>query len=245
MELAFIREMFDAIAPRYDFLNRLLSLRQDVVWRRTLIRALNLPEHAVVLDAACGTGDVILEITRRAARPRLLVGADFAPEMLKLARRKIRNEAPAAPIRLAAADALHPPFSAGVFDAATIAFGIRNIMDREAALRAFFTCLKPGGQVGVLELATPARKFFRDLYLLYFTRILPRIGALFSRHFSAYTYLPASVIQFPPPEIFAAVMARAGFENIRWRRLSFGVATIHIGRKPKMASDLNQKRRIP
>lgn len=237
MELDFIREMFDAIAPRYDFLNRLLSLRQDVVWRRMLIRALHLPEQAAVLDVACGTGDVLLETANQARHPAMLAGVDFAPAMLKLAARKLtRRTAPGGKIgpriHLAAANALHLPFAPETFDAVTIAFGIRNIMDRETALRCFFDCLKPGGQVGILELATPTNRFFLALYLRYFTRILPLIGAFFSKHLKAYDYLPASVIHFPTPENFAATLRRAGFANIRWRRLSLGIATIHIGQKP-------------
>lgn len=235
MELDFVREMFDAIAPRYDFLNRLLSLRQDVVWRRALIRALNLPAQAAVLDVACGTGDVLGEIAKQARQPALLAGADFAPEMLKLAMLKLNMQNPGKAkhhVHLLAANALRLPFPPDTFDAITIAFGIRNIMDRESAMGGFLNCLKPGGQAGILELATPANKFFLRLYLLYFTRILPLIGAFFSRHMKAYDYLPASVIHFPPPDQFAAVMRQSGFEDVRWRRLSLGIATIHIGRKP-------------
>jgi len=237
MELEFIREMFDAIAPWYDFLNRLLSLRQDVVWRRTLISALDLPDNAAVLDVACGTGDVLMEIAKQARHPALLAGADFAPEMLrlamlKLARRKLSEGKTGARVRLVAANALRLPFAPNTFDAITIAFGIRNIMDRESALGGFLNCLKPGGQVGILELATPSSRFLLTLYLFYFTRILPMIGAFFSKHVKAYDYLPASVIHFPPPDQFAATLRRTGFENIRWRRLTLGIATIHIGRKP-------------
>lgn len=232
MELDFIKEMFDSIAPRYDFLNRLLSLRQDVYWRRTMISALRLPQHAAVLDVACGTGDVLIEILNQTDSPGLLAGVDFAPEMLKLAHRKLAQPPTRSAVSLIAGNALYLPFAPGSFDAITIAFGIRNIMDRETALRRFFHCLKPGGRVAVLELATPANPFFLSLYLFYFSRILPFIGALFSKHLKAYDYLPASVINFPPPEKFAAVMKQAGFDKIQWRRLTLGIATIHIGQKP-------------
>lgn len=232
MELDFIKEMFDSIAPRYDFLNRLLSLRQDIYWRRTMITALDLPDNASVLDVACGTGDVLLEILSRMENRKLIIGADFAPEMLKLAKIKILEANPGPNVQLIAGNALHLPFLPNSFDAITIAFGIRNIMDRESALTSFFKCLKPGGKVAVLELATPANKTLLSLYLFYFSKILPIIGAFFSKHLKAYDYLPASVINFPTPDKFAAIMKQAGFTEIKWRRLTMGIATVHIGQKP-------------
>jgi len=216
MELDFIKEMFDAIAPQYDFLNRLLSL----------------PENASVLDVACGTGDVLIEILNRPGNQKLIVGADFAPEMLKLAKIKLLRENPRPDVQLIAGNGLHLPFAPNTFDAVTIAFGIRNIMDRESTLACFLKCLKPGGKVAVLELATPKNKLFLSLYLFYFSKILPMIGAFFSKHLKAYDYLPASVINFPQPDKFAAIMKQAGFRQIKWRRLTMGIATVHIGQKP-------------
>ncbi|MBC2714878.1 MAG: bifunctional demethylmenaquinone methyltransferase/2-methoxy-6-polyprenyl-1,4-benzoquinol methylase UbiE [Desulfobacteraceae bacterium] len=231
MELDFIKEMFDSIAPRYDFLNRLLSLRQDVYWRRTMISALDLPDNATVLDVACGTGDVLIEILNQTGNQKLVVGADFAPEMLKQAKIKLLRENFSPDIQLIAGNALYLPFAPDTFDAVTIAFGIRNIMDRKSALSNFFNCLKSGGKLAVLELATPGSKFFLSLYLFYFSRILPLIGAFFSKHMKAYDYLPASVINFPPPDKFAAIMKQAEFTKIKWRRLTMGIATVHIGHK--------------
>ena len=232
MELEFIKEMFDAIAPRYDFLNRLLSLRQDIYWRRYMITALHLPQAPVILDVACGTGDVLVEITDQRPNPELVVGADFAPQMLVLAKDKLIRKHLDGRVHLLAGNGLALPFPSGIFDAVTIAFGIRNIMDRESALTGFFDCLKPGGKLAVLELATPSHPFFLSLYLFYFSRILPLIGAFFSKHLKAYNYLPASVLNFPPPKAFAAIMKQAGFAKIRWRRLTFGIATLYIGQKP-------------
>lgn len=232
MELEFIKEMFDAIAPRYDFLNRLLSLRQDIYWRRYMITALHLPQAPVILDVACGTGDVLVEITDQRPNPQLVVGADFAPQMLVLAKEKLIRKHLDGRVHLLAGNGLALPFPPGIFDAVTIAFGIRNIMDRESALAGFFDCLKPGGKLAVLELATPSHPFFLSLYLFYFSRILPLIGAFFSKHLKAYNYLPASVLNFPPPKEFAAIMKQAGFAGIRWRQLTFGIATLYIGQKP-------------
>ncbi len=232
MELDFIKEMFDSIAPRYDFLNRLLSIRQDIYWRRTMITALDLPDNATLLDVACGTGDVLIEILNQPGNQKLIIGADFAPQMLKLAQIKLLRKNIGNRVQLIVGNGLHLPFPPATFDAVTIAFGIRNIMDREAALKNFLKCLKPGGKLAVLELATPRNKFFLSLYLFYFSKILPVIGAFFSNHLKAYDYLPASVIHFPPPAEFAAIMKQAGFERIKWRRLTMGIATVHIGQKP-------------
>lgn len=233
MELLFIKDMFDAIAPRYDFLNRLLSLRQDVAWRRRMIAALRLPENGAVLDMACGTGDVLVEIAAQRPNHGPLIGADFAPQMLAIAKDKLARKGLDARVHLLAGNGLRPPFPPDTFDAVTIAFGIRNIMDREAALAGFLACLKPGGKLAVLELATPGHPFLLSLYLFYFSRILPLIGAFFSRHLKAYDYLPASVLNFPKPSAFAAVMTQAGFTGVKWRPLTFGIATLFIGQKPE------------
>ena len=231
-ELDFVRDMFDRIAPRYDFLNRLLSLRQDVYWRRAMAAALALSSGAQVLDAACGTADVSLEMVRQAGGSVTVIGIDFAPEMLRLATPKIKQAQPAGTICLAAADAFHLPFRPGGFDAVTIAFGIRNIQDKETVLRRFREQLKPGGRLAVLELGTPATGPMRSAYLFYFNRLLPFIGRFFSSHNFAYSYLPQSVARFPTAERFAAMMYRAGFRNVRYRRLTLGITVLFVGEKP-------------
>jgi len=232
MELGFIKDMFNSIAPRYDFLNRLLSLRRDVYWRREMIKALWTPQNGIILDAACGTGDVMIELLKQKPQLHQVMGIDFAPEMLKLARKKINSFEAFGKTRLIAGNSLALPFSTGSFDAITIAFGIRNIMDRKAALQEFFHHLKPGGSLAVLELATPTQPILKFLYLAYFKKILPGIGGFFASNAKAYRYLPASVIRFPEPGAFAALMQSAGFQQIRWYRLTMGLCTLHIGIKP-------------
>lgn len=229
-ELPFVREMFDSIAPRYDLLNRLLSLRQDVSWRRKTVAAMTIPGNGRVLDVACGTGDVILEIYRQKGPRVEVTGIDFSPEMLRLAKGKLRNAGTPA-MALLAGDALALPFGRSVFDAVTIAFGIRNIQDKRGALTAFYDRLKPGGMLLVLELATPGPGRLRDAYLAYFQRVLPAIGRLFSKHRFAYTYLPESVTRFPPAERFMALMRDAGFVRVTCRRLTLGIATLFVGCK--------------
>jgi demethylmenaquinone methyltransferase/2-methoxy-6-polyprenyl-1,4-benzoquinol methylase len=235
-ELPFVREMFDRIAPHYDFLNRLLSLRRDVWWRRVLVEALALPRGAKLLDVACGTADVALEIDRRLGSGGVVVGADFSLQMLRSARPKVLDAKGRPRVHLAAADAFAPPFRDGSFDAVTIAFGIRNIQDKATVLARFLDLLKPGGQVAVLELATPEGGMLRNLYLFYFNRLLPLLGRIFSKHSFAYSYLPASVAQFPPAAAFARLMRAAGFEAVRYRKLTLGVAVLFIGRKPQSPS---------
>lgn len=234
LESPAIRHMFETIAPKYDFLNRLLSLRQDVYWRKVLVRAMDIPGTAAVLDAACGTGDVPIEIIRQKGAGVRAAGIDFSINMLALGLEKIQSAGKDRPVYFAAADALDLPFRTAAFDAVTIAFGIRNIQDKQKALKGFYDVLKPGGQVLVLELTTPESRLFLSIYLLYFQKILPLIGKMVSRDNSAYQYLPDSVLQFPNAPAFAGIMASAGFTDVQWRYLTFGVSTLFTGRKPML-----------
>lgn len=228
-EFKFVREMFDNIAPRYDFLNRLLSLRRDVYWRRALVESLELASGETVLDAACGTADVALEIVRSSLGRVKVVGIDFAPEMLRLAAAKIKSKS----ISLVAADAFDLPFNKAGFSAITMAFGIRNIQNKAAVLKHFRQQLKPGGRVAILELAAPTSGPARSAYLFYFNTLLPLIGRFFSKHSFAYRYLPESVANFPTAPEFAALMRRCGFTNIRYRKLTLGIAVLFVGDKPR------------
>ena len=231
-ELPFVREMFDGIAPRYDFLNRLLSMRQDVFWRRATVAALELKPRDRVLDVACGTADVALEVVRQGGAGMSVTGADFSVGMLKPAAAKIRRAGLDASIQLTAADAFALPFRPAAFDAVSMAFGIRNIQNKEAVLRCFYDQLKPGGRVAILELAPPAPGVLRDAYLFYFNRLLPFAGNFFSRHNFAYSYLPASVAKFPEAGVFAAMMRQTGFQNVRYRKMTLGIAVLFVGDKP-------------
>lgn len=231
-ELPFVREMFDSIAPRYDLLNRVLSLRQDVAWRKKMVSTMTIPETGRALDVACGTGDVALEIVRQKGPRVKVTGIDFSPGMLDLAQKKI-NRGKDETISLLAGNALRLPFRNDTFDAVTIAFGIRNIQDKAAALKSFYDCLVPGGRVLILELATPRQTRIRDAYLAYFQKVLPAIGRLFSRHRFAYSYLPDSVARFPTTDVFMSIMADAGFDRITCRRLTLGIANLFVGIRPR------------
>ena len=229
-ELDFVKDMFDRIAPRYDFLNRLLSLHQDTVWRSRMVKAARLEKDGRILDIACGTCDVALEAAFQSKGRARITGLDFSFGMLELGKKKLREQNNRS-IALINGDALLLPFRPGLFDAVFIAFGIRNIMNRQAALNEFFTVLKQGGRLAVLELTTPEKGILRSLYLLYFQKLLPLIGSFFSKDAKAYQYLPDSVLKFPAPVEFAAGMKDAGFKQVRFKQMTFGIVTLFIGVK--------------
>ena len=231
MELGFVRDMFEAIAPRYDFLNRLLSLRQDIVWRRNMVKVMKIPVAGRVLDAACGTGDVAIEINRRKGSEAYVTGIDFSPEMLRLGKSKIQSAIKGNRVELLAADAFALPFKPDTFDAVTIAFGIRNIADKLSVLKIFHDRLKHGGMLLVLELSSPEKGLMLDLYMFYFKKILPQIGWFISKNLKAYQYLPASVLNFPSAVEFAAIMRRAGFCDVQWKKMTLGIVTLYRGLK--------------
>ncbi|BCS98450.1 ubiquinone/menaquinone biosynthesis C-methyltransferase UbiE [Desulfoluna limicola] len=233
VELPFIREMFDAIAPKYDFLNRSLSLYQDVIWRRRAIASLKLGNGRgkKMLDVACGTCDMAIEAVRRTQGRLSVTATDFSFNMLALGKTKVAKEPHGKAIALAQGNGLALPSFEEAYDAVTIAFGIRNIMDRKGALEEFHRCLKEEGRVAVLELTTPTNKLLRGLYLLYFQKVLPIIGGLFSKNKGAYSYLPDSVLKFPSHAEFKAIMTEAGFTDVHARPMTFGIVTLFTGKK--------------
>ena len=226
-----IRDMFDRIAPRYDLLNRLLSLGIDRRWRRFAVRQLNVPKDGMVLDIATGTGDVALEVGRQTDRSVKIVGSDFTQGMLALGREKIAESPYRDRILLVNAPCESIPHPDCVFDGITIAFGIRNVVDRQKGLSEMVRVLKPGGRAVILEFATPRNSFFRAVYFFYFLRVLPWLGGLISQK-SAYQYLPDSVLEFPEREDFSKMMNDAGFVDVRVHDLTGGIAAVHVGTRP-------------
>jgi demethylmenaquinone methyltransferase/2-methoxy-6-polyprenyl-1,4-benzoquinol methylase len=233
-----IRDMFGAVARRYDLLNHLLSGGLDLWWRRRAAAALGLPPGppgALVLDLCAGTGDQAVALSRRGAR---VAAADFCLPMLALARRKFgrpRRRQPhgtAPPPRPLAADALALPFPPGRFAAATVAFGLRNVADLDRALRELAAALAPGGRLAVLEFAVPEAAPLRALYLFYFRRVLPLIGRLLSDSQSAYDYLPSSVLGFPQRQAFLDRMAAAGFADLASLDMAAGIVCLYRGSIP-------------
>ena len=222
--------MFSAIAPRYDFINRLLSAGRDRYWRREAIGATALPPNGHLLDICTGTADMALEAARQFPDARI-VGVDFSRPMIALGVSKIERAGLSDRISLQVAPAEALPFPDHSFDATTVAFGLRNIPDRLRGLREMHRVLRPGGRAVVLEFTTPPSPVFRELYLWYFHRVLPWVGRVVSGHPSAYSYLPASVADFPTPDGLAAWMQEAGYLEVSYRLLTGGIVAIHVGRK--------------
>jgi demethylmenaquinone methyltransferase / 2-methoxy-6-polyprenyl-1,4-benzoquinol methylase len=226
-----IREMFDAVAPRYDLLNRLLSLGIDQRWRAFAVGKLQIPEGGKVLDMATGTGDVALEIASRTPDSVSIVGEDFTQGMLIHGKEKIEKSPYRHRISLVNAPCEAIPHPSGTFDGVTIAFGIRNVVNRLAGLKEMCRVLKPGGRAVILEFSKPRSRVFKALYYFYFRRILPFLGGLLSKR-SAYQYLPDSVLEFPDQESFKALMAEAGFVDLKHYELTFGISTVYVGVRP-------------
>ncbi len=221
----YVREMFRHIAPRYDLLNHALSLNADRRWRRQAIDRLGWEAVPAgrYLDLCAGTLDLAAELANRPGFSGWVVGADFVPAMLAGGRGKSPRALPAT------ADALALPFADASFDGATVGFGVRNLMDLDAGLREAARVIRPGGRLVVLEFTTPSRQPLRGLYLAYFTRVLPWIGRLVSKHRSAYDWLPASVLRFPGPAALGERIRRAGFSPVEWQTLWGGIVALHTG----------------
>ena len=226
-----VRKMFDTIAPRYDLLNRLLSFGIDRQWRRYAVSRLCVPPDGRVLDIATGTCDVALEIASRTHASVQIVGEDFTQGMLVQGQKKLDQSPNGKRITLVNAPCEAIPHPDNCFDAITIAFGIRNVVDRAEGLREMVRVLKPGGRAVILEFSNPRSRLFRNLYYFYFRRLLPAIGGLISQR-SAYQYLPDSVLEFPPQEEFCALMREAGFAAVSFKDLTGGIATVYVGDTP-------------
>lgn len=232
-EPARIAGMFDLVAPRYDLLNHLLSAGLDWRWRRRAIRELGLTGCERVLDMCTGTADLaIAAVSPRRAAAREVVGIDFSGEMLRIGLAKVRRAGLASRIHLVRGDAMRVPLPNQSCDAATVAFGIRNVQDPARAYAEFSRVLRPGGRLAMLEFGMPGHPIVRGAYRWYFRRVLPRIGRLISRHSDAYAYLPASVEEFQTPAAVVAMLRHAGFSTARAVPLLFGVVYLYVADTP-------------
>jgi demethylmenaquinone methyltransferase/2-methoxy-6-polyprenyl-1,4-benzoquinol methylase len=218
--------MFAGIAGRYDLLNHLLSLNIDKRWRRIvaaeLREILDRPD-ALVLDVACGTGDLTIELQRGSSA--IVMGTDFCRPMLTIARQKDSRHS------FIEADAMQLPFGGSSFDALTIAFGLRNLANVRSGLSELYRILRPGGRLAVLEFSDPVIPGFRQLFNFYFSTVLPRIGGAVSGSRGAYEYLPDSVARFPGQKDLAAMMEAVGFTSVKYQNLTGGIAALHSGSK--------------
>jgi demethylmenaquinone methyltransferase/2-methoxy-6-polyprenyl-1,4-benzoquinol methylase len=223
-----VRAMFARIAPRYDLMNRLMTAGRDQAWRRVAARLAAPPAGSLALDLATGTGDLARALLAETG-VRGVVGVDFVEGMLRLGRAKLAAQGERR-VRLLVGDALALPFADGSFGCVASAFLLRNLVDLAAGLAEMARVTAPGGSVVALEITSPTVPGWRQLFRLYFHRVVPAVGALVARSRDAYTYLPRSVDRFVTPAELARLMAVAGLRDVRVRRLGLGTVTIHVGR---------------
>ena len=226
----YVRRIFSEIAPRYDLLNHLLSMNIDRRWRRLALRELAWTQRprGLYLDLCAGTLDVAALLASQAGFGGTVIGADFAEPMLRAGQSKLVSGA----VLPVASDALELPIADGAAAGAIVAFGLRNVADVDAALAEVWRVLSPGGKFLILDFSTPPAAIVRAIYNVYFHHVVPAVGGVVSGQSTAYRYLPESVANFPAPEALASRMERAGFSGVSWRRLTFGIAAIHVGVRP-------------
>ena len=224
-------KMFNDISGRYDFLNKFLSFGLDIGWRNRLSRYLPKNSNLKLLDLATGTGDVILTLMKRCPRITSAVGIDMADQMLEIGRKKVEQAGFAQKIKLQPGNANHTMFDHDIFDAVTIAFGIRNVPEPMRVLAEMQRVLKKGGRALVLEFSIPQNPIIKAVSLFYLRNILPFLGAFISGNPKAYRYLNQTVEIFPHGEEFCAMLEEAGFQNVKAIPLTFGIATIYQGEK--------------
>lgn len=222
-----VAEMFDSIAPKYDFLNRMLSFGIDRMWRRKLRKMLDSAHPLVVLDIATGTGDLAIECVRKSEKT--IIGIDISEKMLAHGRRKIAEKKLDNQIKLLYGDCENLEFKSHTFDAVVAGFGIRNLENLEKGLKEIHRVTKPAGKVFILDFAMPRNPLLRLIYKFYFFCILPVAGKIVSGNGAAYKYLPASVEQFPQYEKMTGLLSAAGFSKTRYKPLTFGIAAIYSG----------------
>ena len=225
-----IKKLFDNIAPDYDKLNHILSLNIDKGWRRKAVKEItNSAQTLKVLDVACGTGDFTIEIARKALKGSKIIGVDLSEEMMKIGREKIASAGVDATLEYGDCEALKYPDES--FDRISVGFGVRNFEHLELGLKEMHRVLKSEGKLVILELSVPSNSIIRACYKLYFLKILPAIGGWISGNRGAYNYLPASVLKFPAPDKFQAMMREAGFSTVEHKSLTFGICRMYIGKK--------------
>lgn len=225
-----VERMFNHIAPTYDQLNHTLSMGIDRSWRRKAIHTLRPYHPQQILDIATGTGDFAI-LACRELQPQFLIGADISEGMMEVGREKVQQAGLANKVSFAREDCTALSFADATFDAVTVAFGVRNFEHLDIALGEMCRVLRPNGHLVILELSTPDRFPMKQLFTLYSKVIMPLIGKLISKDNSAYTYLPESIRAFPQGEVMQRSIRNAGFSQVRFRRLTFGICTLYVATK--------------
>ena len=225
-----VERMFNHIAPTYDQLNHTLSMGIDRSWRRKAIHTLRPYHPQQILDIATGTGDFAI-LACRELQPQFLIGADISEGMMEVGREKVQQAGLADKVSFAREDCTALSFADATFDAVTVAFGVRNFEHLDIALGEMCRVLRPNGHLVILELSTPDRFPMKQLFTLYSIVVMPLIGKLISKDNSAYTYLPESIRAFPQGEVMQRSIRNAGFSQVRFRRLTFGICTLYVATK--------------
>ncbi len=223
-----VRDIFCAVTPRYDFLNHFLSLRRDVVWRNSMIGKMRFPHTNRLLDVATGTADVAIGAARRFTDIEV-IGLDPSTAMLEVGRGKVEKSGLSPRVSLIEGDALRLPFPDATFDVACVAFGMRNIPEKSAALGEMRRVVAPGGQVMVLEMGLPNPGFFRGFYIWYLETVMPRMARMFATHPAAYEYLADSIMNFPRPEHFKSMMEAEDLSCVEIYEMTFGITRLFTG----------------
>lgn len=226
-----VKDIFNDIAPKYDLLNHLLSMNIDKGWRRKAMQYIGEKEKGHLLDVACGTGDFSIAASRAGVKE--VTGIDISANMVEIGRKKVHELGLDGRVDLRSGDSEEMEFEDGSFDVVTVAFGVRNFEHLELGLKEMQRVLRPGGKVIILEFSMPEHFPMRQLYRFYFRYILPTLGGWISGNKGAYTYLPESVMKFPQGQAFLNIMKNCGFEESMQRKLSFGIASLYVGKKAK------------
>ncbi len=228
-----VRQMFGAIAPKYDRMNHLLSMNVDRYWRWRTVRIVRPQGADPILDVCTGTGDLAFAFLKRTADRVPVVAADFCREMLEIGQQKVERVGQAERVTFVEADTEHLPFGDDTFQVVSVAFGLRNVSDTDQGLSEMTRVCRPQGRVAVLEFSMPRRQPMKALYGWYFRHVLPRLGQWLARNdHEAYSYLPESVGEFPEGPELVSRMEAAGLRQVRYYPLTFGIATLYVGVKP-------------
>jgi demethylmenaquinone methyltransferase / 2-methoxy-6-polyprenyl-1,4-benzoquinol methylase len=222
--------MFNNISPKYDLLNRVLSLGIDKIWRKQALNLLKKDAPSLILDVATGTADLSIEAATR-LKPKAIIGIDIAENMLAIGREKISKKKLDKIITLQKGDSEKIAFEDNMFDAVIVSFGVRNFQNLEVGLAEIYRVLKPGGNILVLEFSKPQKAPFKQVYQFYFKNILPTVGKIISKDNAAYTYLPDSVNAFPDGKAFCGILEKIGFDIQHYKPYTFGVCTAYVGKK--------------
>lgn len=225
-----VKDMFDSIAPAYDFMNRAMTFGIDKLWRRAAVKILQHERHDDILDIATGTGDLAIMIAKM-LDPLSVIGVDLSAGMIEIGRKKVSEAGLDDIVSLGIGDCLQLPFTDNSFDCITCAYGVRNFQDLQAGYNEMHRVLRTGGIVVILELSTPRSPIVKPFYNLYTRYVIPNVGRLVSKDVRAYTYLPESIAAVPQGEQMTAIMTRAGFSDVKFIPMTFGTCTIYIGRK--------------